>query len=152
MLNQKYNVKLWPTNNEHVYAIFGPFQAVTIINRIVLYIFENFERSLPILRRVEFYFQDQWGRRPEIWPNTEARLTGWMRVNRQVWFGTWWTGRTARYFVLYWWLWQKPLSCELMKFQLLLYSKCTQTSVMRMAGTLVDPGGYKEMSSIFADQ
>jgi hypothetical protein len=37
----------------------------------------------------------QWGRRLEGWPNTAARLAGWRRVTRLVWFCTWWTGRTA---------------------------------------------------------
>ncbi len=37
----------------------------------------------------------QWGRRLEGWPTTAARLAGWRRVTRQVWFSTWWTGRTA---------------------------------------------------------
>jgi hypothetical protein len=38
---------------------------------------------------------NQWGRRLEGWPNTAARLAGWRTVTRQVWFCTWWTGRTA---------------------------------------------------------
>ncbi len=37
----------------------------------------------------------QWGRRLEGWPNTAARLAGWRRVTRQVWFCMWWTGHTA---------------------------------------------------------
>ncbi len=37
----------------------------------------------------------QWGRRLEGWPNTAACLAYWRRVTRQVWFCTWWTGRTA---------------------------------------------------------
>ncbi len=40
----------------------------------------------------------QWGRRLEGLPNTAARLAGWRRVNRQVWFCMWWTGRTACFF------------------------------------------------------
>ncbi len=39
--------------------------------------------------------ESQWGRRLEGWSNTAARLAGWGRVTRQVWFCTWWTGRTA---------------------------------------------------------
>ncbi len=31
----------------------------------------------------------------EGWPNTAAHLAGWRRVVWQVWFCTWWTGRTA---------------------------------------------------------
>ncbi len=37
----------------------------------------------------------QWGRRLEGWPSTADHLPGWRRVTRQVWFCTWWTGRTA---------------------------------------------------------
>ncbi len=39
--------------------------------------------------------EDQWGRRLECWPNKAARLAGWRKVTRQVWFCTRWTGRTA---------------------------------------------------------
>jgi hypothetical protein len=38
---------------------------------------------------------DLWGRRLEGWPNTAARLAGWRRVTRQMWFCMWWTGRIA---------------------------------------------------------
>ncbi len=37
----------------------------------------------------------QWGWRLEGWSNTAARLAGWRRVTPQMWFCTWWTGRTA---------------------------------------------------------
>ncbi len=40
----------------------------------------------------------QWGWRLEGWPNTAAHLAGLRRVTRQVWFCTWWTGRTASLF------------------------------------------------------
>ncbi len=60
---------------------------------------------------------------------------GWRGVTRQVWFCTWWTGRTIdlpfpyRTRCLY-------RSCPIARwwnFQLLLYSKCTQPSVMSYA-------------------
>ncbi len=37
----------------------------------------------------------QWGRMLEGWSSTAARLAGWRRVTRQVWFCTWWTGCTT---------------------------------------------------------
>jgi hypothetical protein len=37
----------------------------------------------------------QWGRRLEGWNSPAACLAGWRGVTRQVWFCTWWTGRTA---------------------------------------------------------
>ncbi len=70
----------------------------------------------------------QW-RPKEGWTNTASRLAGWRRVTRQVWFCTWWTGWTACLFRTVPG-WQELPSCELMKFQLLLYSKPTQPSVM----------------------
>ncbi len=36
-----------------------------------------------------------WGRMLEGWSNKAARLAGWGRVTRQVWFCTWCTGLTA---------------------------------------------------------
>jgi hypothetical protein len=36
-----------------------------------------------------------WWWRLDGWPNTAARLAGWRRVTRQVWFCVWWTGHIA---------------------------------------------------------
>ncbi len=83
--------------------------------------------------------QRDW--RLECWSNTAARLACWRRVTWQVWFCTWWTGRTARLFrTVPVALKELPTAANWWNFQLLLYSKCTQPSVMSMAWyTLVDP-------------
>ncbi len=41
---------------------------------------------------------DQWGRSLEGRPNTAARMLGWRRVTRQVWFCAWWTSHTTCFF------------------------------------------------------
>jgi hypothetical protein len=60
----------------------------------------------------------QRGRRLDGWPNTSARLAGWRRVTRHVWFCTWKTDRSACLFCTVYWLpWQVLPSCELKEFQ-----------------------------------
>ncbi len=62
-----------------------------------------------------------WARRLESWPNTAARLAGWRKVTRQVWFSAPYrmVALTGAAQLASWW-----------NFQLLLYSKCTKPSVM----------------------
>ncbi len=59
------------------------------------------------------------------YPNTAACLAGWRKVTRQVWFCTWWTGRTA---CLVRTVPVAQPSCELME----LPAAVTQPSVMSM--------------------
>ncbi len=58
----------------------------------------------------------QWGRGLEGWPNTAARLADWRRVSCQVWFCTWWTGRTACLFHTDGLPWPELSSCKPMEF------------------------------------
>ncbi len=50
------------------------------------------ENTFPWIRWCSY---TQWGRRLEGWSNTAARLAGWGRATRQVWFCTWSTGRIS---------------------------------------------------------
>jgi hypothetical protein len=50
-------------------------------------------------REGEYVSCNQWGRKLEGWSSTAACPAGWRRVSRQVWFCTWWMGRTAFLFL-----------------------------------------------------
>jgi hypothetical protein len=65
----------------------------------------------------------QRGRRLEGWSKTAASLGGWRKVARQVWFCTWWTGRTAFLFRTVLVVLTRAAQLRADGFQLLLYSR-----------------------------